>query len=130
MGCFWGAEKLFYNTKGVLETRVGYAGGEKEDPTYHDLDGHTESVEVKFDPKKVNYKQLVRIFFENHSYNYKAETQYKSAIFYHSKQQKKAADELKPDDAVTEILPASTFWPAEDYHQKYFQKHKFFGKVC
>ena len=122
MGCFWGVERLFYNTKGVTSTRVGYTGGSKENPTYHDLGDHTESVELEFDPKAVSYKDLVHIFFENHDYKSKAKIQYKSAVFYHSQEQSRIAEEIKPDDAATEILPATEFWPAEDYHQKYLEK--------
>lgn len=130
MGCFWGAQKLFDGVEGVKETTAGYTGGSKENPTYHDLDGHTESVEVRFDPEKIGFKQLVRIFFEHHDYRSRNKTQYKSAIFYHSEEQRRIAEEVRPRDAATEILPAKRFWPAEDYHQKYYMKGGILGRVC
>ncbi len=140
-GCFWGVEAAFREVEGVSSTRVGYAGGTFDRPTYHDVcsgrTGHAESVEVTFDPEKVSYKQLLSVFWDSHNpttLNRQGPdigTQYRSVIFFHNKEQESAArasrDELQRSgkysrDIVTEISPASTFWEAEDYHQQYFEK--------
>ncbi len=140
-GCFWGVEAAFREVEGVSSTRVGYAGGTFDRPTYHDVcsgrTGHAESVEVTFDPEKVSYKQLLSVFWDSHNpttLNRQGPdigTQYRSIIFFHNKEQESAArasrDELQRSgkysrDIVTEISPASTFWEAEDYHQQYFEK--------
>ena len=141
-GCFWGVEEAFRTTPGVTETAVGYMGGNLENPTYQavctDRTGHAEVVQVQFDPAQVTYERLLEIFWEIHdptTLNRQGPdrgTQYRSAVFYHDSAQQKAAHALKAQlDAsgrfrrpiVTEITPASTFWRAEEYHQKYVQKH-------
>jgi peptide-methionine (S)-S-oxide reductase len=141
-GCFWGVEEAFRTTPGVTETAVGYMGGNLENPTYQavctDRTGHAEVVQVQFDPAQVSYERLLEIFWEIHdptTLNRQGSdrgTQYRSAVFYHDSAQQKAAQALKTQlDAsgrfrrpiVTEITPASTFWRAEEYHQKYIQKH-------
>ena len=140
-GCFWGVEDVFIAVPGVLETRVGYTGGSREHPTYHDvctgMTGHAEAVEVTFDPDLISYDRLLDIFWQSHDptqLNRQGPdhgTQYRSAIFYHSAAQKQSAEEslARLDGSgrlrgriVTEIVPASTFWEAEEYHQKYHQK--------
>ena len=134
-GCFWGVEAAFRQVPGVLDAAVGYSGGGFPDPTYEDVctgrTGHAESVQVEFDPARVSYDQLLDVFWENHDPTTKNRqgpdvgTQYRSAIFFHSPEQEKAASESKARlDAsgrfrrpiVTEIAPASQFWRAEDYH--------------
>lgn len=141
-GCFWGVEDVFSSVPGVVSTRVGYTGGSWEHPAYNDvcsgMTGHAEAVEVLFDPAVVSYDRLLEIFWQNHDptqLNRQGPdhgTQYRSAIFYHTAAQKQAAEEsLARLDAsgrlrgriVTEIVAAATFWVAEEYHQKYHQKH-------
>ena len=140
-GCFWGVEATFRQTPGVTQTAVGYEGGIKENPTYQDVctdrTGHAEVVEVEFDPAKVSYEALLKIFFENHDPTTKNRqgpdigAQYRSAVFYHSPEQKEAAEQMKATlDAqgvfkrpiVTEIVPAQKFYRAEEYHQQYLEK--------
>jgi peptide-methionine (S)-S-oxide reductase len=138
-GCFWGVEETFRQTPGVQKTAVGYAGGKTANPTYEqvcsDTTGHAEVVQVDFDPKKVSYTKLLHIFFENHDPTQKNRqgpdigTQYRSAIFYHSAEQKEQAMQtLQEQQAkhkrpiVTEITAAPPFYPAEDYHQQYLAK--------
>jgi len=141
-GCFWGTEEFFRKIPGVMETQVGYTGGTVTNPKYDDThDGHTghaESVEIKFDPSKVSYQKLLDQFFKMHdptTLNRQGNdtgSQYRSAIFYHSEEQKKQALEFKAKvekskawkaPIVTEISEAKKFWPAEDYHQKYLVKN-------
>ena len=140
-GCFWGTEEFFRKIPGVVETRAGYTGGAKP-ATYDDVTtgrtGHAESVEIQFDPKKVSYETLLTQFFKMHdptTLNQQGNdegTQYRSAIFAHSAAQMKAATEMKTKveksgawkkPITTEIKMAGTFYPAEDYHQKYLVKH-------
>jgi peptide-methionine (S)-S-oxide reductase len=140
-GCFWGVEEIFSNVKGVVSTAVGYAGGTKENPTYEDVctdkTGHAEVVEVEFDPSQVTYDELLDVFWSNHNpttlnrQGPDVGTQYRSVIFYHSPEQKSAAEvsrekidknERFPRSVVTQIEPAPTFWRAEEYHQRYLQK--------
>jgi peptide-methionine (S)-S-oxide reductase len=138
-GCFWGVEATFRATPGVLSTRVGYTGGEVEKPTYKqvctDRTGHAEAVEVTFDPAKVSYETLLKIFWENHdptTLNRQGPdwgSQYRSAIFFHSPEQEKAArasvaeaQKSHKRPIVTQIVPAVAFWEAEDYHQQYLEK--------
>jgi peptide-methionine (S)-S-oxide reductase len=140
-GCFWGVEAAFRKVKGVKATAVGYSGGSLSNPTYEDVctnrTGHAEVVQVEYDPAQVSYDDLLSIFWENHdptTLNRQGPdvgTQYRSVIFYHTPQQKAAAAASKERLAnsgkyrrpiVTEILPASTFWKAEDYHQQYLEK--------
>ena len=142
-GCFWHVEEIFSKTNGITSTAVGYTGGNKENPTYEDvctdLTGHAEAVQVEYDPEKISYRELVKIFFENHNpttLNRQGPdigTQYRSGIFYHDDDQKDIASDMIENlnplekekfgtDIVTKVLPASKFYMAEEYHQKYFQK--------
>jgi len=140
-GCFWGVQTAFDRIPGVVETAVGYEGGTLEKPTYRDVctgrTGHAEVLQVTFDPAKVKYQQLLNAFFNEHNptqLNRQGPdhgTQYRSAIFYHSAEQQQAAvatiarltaEEKFPHPIVTQIIPAATFWPAEEYHQKYLEK--------
>ncbi|WP_203568442.1 peptide-methionine (S)-S-oxide reductase MsrA [Aestuariimicrobium ganziense] len=139
-GCFWGVEKLYWNTPGVLQTAVGYQGGTTPNPTYEEvcsgLTGHTETVRVTFDPSQVSYEQLLRIFFENHdpTQGYRQGndigTQYRSAIFTTSPQQEETARQLFDQYSTafaeagypaltTEVVEAGPLYLAEDYHQQY-----------
>jgi peptide methionine sulfoxide reductase msrA/msrB len=138
-GCFWGVEHYFRQAPGVLGVRSGYTGGKVERPTYEQVctgsTGHAESVEVLFDPAKVTYEALARLFFEIHDPTTKNSQgpdvglQYRSAVFYLSDEQKKTDEKLiallqkRGYKVVTEVAPATTFWPAEDYHQDYLDKH-------
>jgi peptide-methionine (S)-S-oxide reductase len=140
-GCFWGVEEIFRTLKGVTSTAVGYAGGTKENPTYEDVctdeTGHAEAVQVEFDPGQVNYEQLLDVFWSNHNpttlnrQGPDSGTQYRSVIFYHSPEQKAVAEASKEKletsgrfsrPIVTQIEPASKFWRAEEYHQRYLEK--------
>jgi peptide-methionine (S)-S-oxide reductase len=141
-GCFWGVEAAFSKTNGVTSTTVGYAGGHAKNPTYEDVcsdtTGHAEAVEVVFDPAVVSYEKLLDLFWSIHDpttpnrQGPDTGSQYRSAIFYRSPEQQAAAAASKERlqksgklkrPIVTEIVPASTFWRAEEYHQKYFEKH-------
>lgn len=139
-GCFWGMEEMFRKLPGVTDTEVGYSGGATKDPTYERISrgdtGHAESLQVQFDPAALSYRELLRYFFRIHdptTLNRQGNdrgTQYRSAIFYHSEAQKNTAQEvLREAEAqwrkpvVTQILPAGPWYPAEDYHQDYLQKH-------
>ncbi len=145
-GCFWGVEDVLCHVKGVTGTTVGYAGGAFENPTYKDVctgkTGHAETVEVEFDPTQVSYEELLNVFFENHdptTLNRQGPdvgTQYRSAVFYHTPEQMKAAQTMKEKfeksgrykrPIVTEITPASKFYRAEEYHQCYFEKQGISG---
>ena len=135
-GCFWGVEHLLKQSEGVISTRVGYMGGRTKNPTYkqvcYENTGHAEVVEVVFDPKKTSYETLARLFFEIHDptqINRQGPDigdQYRSAVFYTNNEQKETAEKLiallkgKGYNPVTEIVPADTFWVAEDYHQDYY----------
>lgn len=119
LGCFWGPEARFGAVEGVKTTRVGYAGGEKEDPTYHDLGDHTESVQLDYDSDKVGFEELLEIFWNSHDYNRRRKTQYRSIAFYHNDRQKELIEETRPEDTVTDIRPMEKLYLAEDYHQKY-----------
>ncbi len=140
-GCFWGVEVTFRNVDGVVDAAVGYTGGHTENPTYKevctDTTGHAEAVEVEFDPDRVSYEELLEVFWTAHDptqLNRQGPDfgkQYRSAIFFHSPEQEEAAKRSKEKlDAsgrlsrpiVTEIVPASTFWRAEEYHQRYLEK--------
>lgn len=140
-GCFWGVEAAFRQVPGVISTRVGYTGGHLFQPTYKDVcsgrTGHAEAVEVIFDPQKTSFEELLDVFWANHDPTTRDRQgpdighQYRSAIFFHDEDQGKAAVASKERleesgklsrPVVTEITPASTFWPAEEYHQQYLEK--------
>lgn len=126
MGCFWGPEARFGVTPGVVRTRVGYAGGTKENPTYRNLGDHAETVQIDYDPTRISYEQLLDIFWSSHHPEVRYWTQhYTSIIFYHNEEQKRLAmetrerEEAKLGEVYTEVVPFSRFYLAEDYHQKY-----------
>jgi peptide-methionine (S)-S-oxide reductase len=140
-GCFWGVEAAFRRVKGVKSTAVGYAGGNLKNPSYHDVctgtTGHAEVVKVEYDPAVTPYDDLLTVFWENHdptTLNRQGPdvgTQYRSAIFFESPEQEAAAIASKERleksgrfrrPIVTQIEPATEFWPAEDYHQQYLEK--------
>lgn len=140
-GCFWGVEAVFLKLDAVASTRVGYTGGSFDHPTYEDVcgdgTGHAEAVEVEFDPQKISYHELLDVFWNIHDPTTPNQqgpdvgSQYRSAVFYHTAEQEAAARSSKERlersgrhgrPIATEIVPASTFWPAEDYHQRYFEK--------
>jgi peptide-methionine (S)-S-oxide reductase len=138
-GCFWGVEVEFRNTPGVVDAVVGYMGGELENPSYEDVctdtTGHAEVVEVKFDPDEVSYEELLDVFWELHDPTQlnrqgpDVGSQYRSAIFTYSDDQRRAAEGSRegaqarfPRPIVTTIEPASQFWRAEEYHQRYLEK--------
>jgi peptide-methionine (S)-S-oxide reductase len=144
MGCFWGAERKFWEQKGVYSTMVGYAGGHTQNPTYREVctggTGHTEVVRVVFDPNVVRYEDLLRIFWENHDptqgmrQGNDVGTQYRSAVYYQNETQKrlteaskdayqKSLNEAGHGAITTEIAPLSAFYYAEDYHQQYLAKN-------
>jgi len=138
-GCFWGVEAYFRSVPGVVDAVCGYTGGHTENPTYRDVctdkTGHAEAVEVTYDPAKVSYAALADAFFRGHDpttvnrQGPDAGTQYRSAIFCRTPDEARIAREkiaaLKAAGvaAVTEVVPAGRFWRAEDYHQRYFEKH-------
>ena len=140
-GCFWGVEASFRELAGVQEAAVGYEGGKTQNPTYNDvctdLTGHAEVVELTFDPTKVSYESLLEAFFQLHdptTLNRQGPdtgAQYRSVVFFHSPEQEKVAKEFKAKLAaegkfkrpiVTQIVPAQTFYRAEEYHQQYLAK--------
>ena len=146
-GCFWGVEEDFRKIPGVLQTAVGYAGGKTEKPTYEDVcsdeTGHAEVVEVEYDPARVSYDKLLDVFWNGHNPTQlnrqgpDVGSQYRSAIFFHTPEQEAAAKASKDmleksgrfnRPIVTEITPASRFWRAEEYHQRYFEKRG--GGAC
>jgi peptide-methionine (S)-S-oxide reductase len=143
LGCFWGAERLFWKLDGVYTTSVGYAGGHTPNPTYEEVcsarTGHTEAVQVVYDPAKISYRQLLKTFWEGHDptqgmrQGNDVGTQYRSAIYYTSDGQRQAAEETREafqrvlagsrfGEITTEVAPAGEFYPAEDYHQQYLAK--------
>jgi len=149
LGCFWGAERKFWQLPGVYSTAVGYVAGVTPNPTYREvcsgMTGHTEAVLVVFDPNQIRYEDLLKVFWENHDptqgmrQGNDVGTQYRSGIYYDGDEQKKAAeasremfqDELKRAGygrITTEILPAPEFYYAEDYHQQYLAKNP--GGYC
>ena len=140
-GCFWGVEDTFRQVKGVSSATVGYTGGTTKDPSYKDVctgrTGHAEAVEIEFDPKGTSYRELLAVFFQNHNpttLNRQGPdfgTQYRSAIFFHDAGQEAEAREavaaLEASHAfkspiVTQIVPTTAFYRAEEYHQRYFEK--------
>jgi peptide-methionine (S)-S-oxide reductase len=152
-GCFWCMQPAFDHIAGVVATTVGYTGGDQQHPTYEEVSdggtGHAESIEITFDPKQVTYQQLLNVFWHNIDPTSKDREfcdvghQYRTAIFFHGAEQARAAkasqaeiEKNKPfkDALVTEIVAASTFWPAEDYHQNYYLRnpahYKFYRYNC
>lgn len=140
-GCFWGVEELFRRLAGVTSTRVGYTGGHTADPTYREVcggqTGHAEAVEIEFDQSRISYRKLLETFWDNHDPTTKNRqgpdvgSQYRSTIFCHDQEQIKQAEQSKiaRDEAglfgqpiVTEIQSATTFYPAEEYHQRYLHR--------
>jgi len=145
MGCFWGAEEVFRKIEGVESTAVGYMGGNLENPSYEQVStgetGHAETVHLEYDPEVISYKELLDVFWENHDPTTPNRqgpdrgSQYRSIIFYYDEKQKEEAEGSKKEleesgkfdnPIVTEIVPASEFYRAEEYHQRYLQKQKPF----
>lgn len=145
-GCFWGVEANFRRLPGAISATSGYIGGHTPDPTYQDVctdrTGHAEAVEVEFDPAKISYDKLLDAFWSLHDpttpnrQGPDVGTQYRSAIFYHDAEQEKAAIASRERaqksgrfrrPIVTEIVPAEKFYPAEEYHQRYYEKHNLHG---
>ena len=142
-GCFWGVEDTFMKTKGVLSTMAGYTGGKTKNPSYEEVcsntSGHAEAVQVEFDSDKISFKELLDLFFRIHNPTQvnrqgpDVGSQYRSAIFYHSEEQRKEAlkeikklKEMKKyaKEIATQVVPAAEFFKAEEYHQKYLKKNK------
>jgi peptide-methionine (S)-S-oxide reductase len=151
LGCFWGAERKFWQVPGVITTAVGYEGGFTPNPAYEEVcsgrTGHAEAVRVVFDPAKVSYRDLLKVFWESHDptqgmrQGNDVGTQYRSAIFYGSAEQQSAAEESRIafqkklseagyGEITTEIVPAGTFYFAEDYHQQYLSDNKNPNGYC
>jgi peptide-methionine (S)-S-oxide reductase len=151
LGCFWGEERKYWETPGVVTTAVGYEGGFTPNPTYEEVcsgrTGHAESVRVVFDPAKVSYDELLRVFWEAHNptqgmrQGNDVGSQYRSAIFYRSPEQKEAAERSRDayqkklteagyGEITTEIVPAGEFYFAEDYHQQYLSSAKNPNGYC
>jgi methionine-S-sulfoxide reductase len=145
-GCFWGVEELVRKLPGVVDTTVGYAGGTLDSPRYEDVKkgrtGHAESLQIVFDPAKISYDEILDFFFRLHdptTANRQGNdigTQYRSAIFYHDETQREAAERAKqraqpkwPRPIVTEVVPFTNFYPAEDFHQDYLQRNPH-GYTC
>ncbi len=140
-GCFWGVEETFRQTKGVVDAAVGYEGGTLDKPTYRDVctdrTGHAEVVEVDYDPEQVSYDELLNVFWNNHNpttlnrQGPDVGTQYRSVVFYHTPEQQATAiaskERLEREGRfkrpiVTQVVPAATFYRAEEYHQRYLEK--------
>ena len=152
-GCFWCMEPPYDKLDGVLSTTSGYTGGHKPDPTYEEVSaggtGHTEAIQVLYDPSKITYTDLLEVYWRNSDPTTPDRQfcdhgdQYRPAIFYHNEKQRQLIEESKkswkrqrsfPESIVTEISPAAEFYPAEDYHQDYYQKnpirYKFYRYGC
>jgi peptide-methionine (S)-S-oxide reductase len=152
-GCFWCMQPAFDRLPGVVSTRVGYTAGKKSNPTYEEVSaggtGHAEAIELTYDPKKITYRKLLDVFWHNIDPTTEDRQfcdvgdQYRAAIFFHGAEQEREALESKAElektkpfktPIVTEIVPASTFWPAEEYHQKYYLKnpirYRFYRYGC
>ena len=142
-GCFWGVEEAFRKVEGVIDTEAGFMGGAGDNPGYMDVrtgeTGHAEVVQIVFDPSRVSYKDLLEVFWDIHDpttpdrQGPDVGTQYRSAIFYHDQEQRGVAETSKravdasgrfPGKIVTEISPASIFWRAEEYHQRYVERRR------
>ena len=143
-GCFWGVEELLRDLPGVLTTRVGYSGGDVQHATYRNHGNHAEAIAISFDPENLSYRKLLEFFFQIHNPTTKNRqgndvgASYRSAIFFVNGEQKKTAEDLIiemnasgkwPGTIVTEVVPASDFWDAEEEHQNYLQKHPY-GYTC
>jgi peptide-methionine (S)-S-oxide reductase len=149
MGCFWGAERLFWKLRGVVSTAVGYAGGHTPNPTYREVcsgrTGHAEVVQVAFDPARIAYPDLLKVFWESHDptqgmrQGNDVGTQYRSTVYWHGEEQRRAAEASRAtyeqalaaaghEPVTTEIAPAPPFYYAEDYHQQYLAKNP--GGYC
>jgi peptide-methionine (S)-S-oxide reductase len=145
-GCFWGVEERFAGLSGVTSTEVGYTGGSTREPTYKEVcsnrTGHAEAVRLEYDQDAITYERLLEAFFAMHDptqWNRQGPdfgSQYRSAVFYHSPEQEQAAREAvrRLEDSgrlrrpvVTQIVAAGDWWPAEEYHQKYFETHRGYG---
>jgi len=136
MGCFWEPDIFFSKIPGVLKTTVGFSGGMIPNPTYKNVcggeTGHTEVVQIEFDPEKISFKELLYYFWREHDASDPQKTQYKSVVFYENEEQKQLVEEGKKDEearrggkeVLTEVLPLQAFYPAEEYHQKYLEKVK------
>jgi peptide-methionine (S)-S-oxide reductase len=143
-GCFWCTEAVYVQLKGVQGVTSGYIGGKVPNPTYKDvctgLTGHAEAIEIEYDPQVVPFEKLLEVFFATHDpttlnrQGADVGTQYRSGVFYHDDDQKRVAEEvikkldaarIFPGKIVTEVTPASVFYPAEDYHQDYFARNPF-----
>jgi peptide-methionine (S)-S-oxide reductase len=148
-GCFWCTEAIFEQLNGVLKVTSGYIGGKKDNPTYEEVcngsTGHAEAVQIVYEPAKISYDELLEVFFQVHdptSLNRQGAdvgTQYRSAIFYHTPQQKEKAEHYKSavdksgsyeKPIVTEVTAATKFYAAEDYHQEYYQNNKNTNPYC
>jgi len=143
-GCFWGVQELIRKLPGVVSSQVGYTGGDVENATYENHEGHAEAVEITYDPKKISYEDILVFFFKLHdptTMNRQGNdvgSSYRSAIFYHDEEQRRIAEKVKARvdksgawkrPVVTEIVPAKKFWTAEAYHQDYLQKNPH-GYTC
>ncbi len=145
-GCFWGVEELVRKLPGVIDTTVGYAGGTLDNPRYEDVkkgkSGHAESLQIVFDPSKITFGEILDFFFRLHDpttsnrQGNDVGTQYRSAIFYHDDKQRLAAESAKqraqakwPRPIVTEVVPFTNFYEAEDFHQDYLQRNPH-GYTC
>lgn len=143
-GCFWHVQEAFEKVEGIVKTTAGYSGGRMKNPTYEDVcsgeTGHAEAVQVEFNPKKVSYRKLLEVFWQIHDptqlnrQGHDVGEQYRSVIFCHNAKQKKMAEESRKAEQkkysnliTTQILPAPEFYPAEEYHQHYYRKHKILG---
>ena len=139
-GCFWGVEAAFRQVPGVIATAVGYTGGEVAAPSYEEVcaghTGHTEAVEVVFDPARVSFAELLDVFWRMHDATQAEKTQYASIIFYHSPAQRADAEAGRAgriglgQPIRTELRPAGKFYRAEEYHQRYYEKHGIRDGAC
>lgn len=148
-GCFWCTEAIFESLNGVVKVTSGYSGGQVDNPTYKQVctgeTGHAECVQIQYEPEKITFDELLEVFWQVHDpttlnrQGADVGTQYRSAIFYHSPEQKERAEHFKAEldksgafknPIVTEIAPASTFYTAEDYHQEYYENNKNSNPYC